>query len=976
MKIKDSYLITTGRNALKAFIILLAGIVMTIAASLFTRHDAVRVSENEFQATCSDVRGKIFDRLNAQAQFLRCGSAFFEASDSVSRNDWRDFYNKSSIDKNLPGIQGFGYSVIIKRENLDDHILRFRKEGFPDYSVLPRDIRDNYTSIIYIEPFEGRNLRAFGFDMYSEPIRRKAMEISRDSNIVMLSGKVTLVQETNEDVQAGSIMYVPVYLHNRPVTTAEERRAAILGWVYCPFRMNDLIDGVLGHWDLQPKGRIRLQIYDEDNTSHEALLFDSQRNDTLNNRENRSYIIPIDYHGKKWTLLFTKAANEDPLILSRVLIVFISGLIISFLLFILSLSLFNTRYRAQQIAERLSAEIKQAAMRLSLATRASGVGIWVFDLVSNNLIWDDQMFKLYGITSGTFSSAYEAWIKCLHPDDAAFGHEQIQMAIRGEKEFNTEFRVCWPDGSVHNLRGIAALQRDETGKPLQMIGTNWDITVQKKTEEALIIAKQEADSANKAKSEFLVNISHEFRTPLNAILGYSEFLASKISDASLRDNIESIKSSGITLLTLVNDFLYLIKLEKGNINLELNYIETLSFFSEFEKIYSFKLAEKGLGFKTDILPETPSLLLLDGVRLRQIIMNLIGNAIKFTETGEVVLRVYAENYRRTKSDQLADIVIEVKDTGIGIPEDYQSKIFEAFSQVGKKTVLSGTGLGLTITYRLVESMNGSVKVISHPGEGSTFIVKVPGTKCRHEKEKAAPGTDLDTESIIFHKAVILVADDREDQRRYIRETFKGTGLTVLEANDGLGALTILKETTPDLFIVDLQVSGLDGNELLSRIKSDQRLKHIPVIAYVASSIKEPDYELIKKGFAGVLRKPLRLDDLFTILMGNLGYDVRETTKNSLFSYDDLNKSEILDLAGLISSLEGTLLEASRTFEVRQPIGEVRKFGQDLAETGRKHNCGFITRYGEELIMAANSFNVEEILRLTRRYHEKISALKQ
>ena len=228
-------------NVWIALIVLFAGLLFTFFATRYTKRIVEKESNNEFKLICSDLGSKINARLHAHAELLRSGSALFSASDSITRNDWRRFYQTSQLGDNLPGIQGFGFAYVVKPTDLKEHYKRIKKEGFPEYKIKPEGIRSDYTSIIYLEPFVGRNLRAFGFDMFSEPTRRKAMEQSRDQDQAILSGKVTLVQETNKDVQAGTLMYVPVYKNGLPTDNIIERRTAIIGWVYSPYRMNDLM---------------------------------------------------------------------------------------------------------------------------------------------------------------------------------------------------------------------------------------------------------------------------------------------------------------------------------------------------------------------------------------------------------------------------------------------------------------------------------------------------------------------------------------------------------------------------------------------------------------------------------------------------------------------------------------------------------------------------------------------------------------
>jgi signal transduction histidine kinase len=348
------------KNSWKAWTVLFIGLVLTFEATYFTEKNVEEIANQDFEFICNDLKIKIDTRLRQHAQLLRSGAALFAASDTVTQEEWRRFNESEKISKNLPGIQGVGYSLIIPKNQLPKHIQFFRKNGFSDYRVVPLGDREIYTSIIYLEPFSGRNLTAFGYDMFSEPIRRKAMEVSRDSNLAMLSGKVILVQETEEDRQVGALMYVPVYRNGMPTNNVEERRAAIKGWVYSPYRMDDLMNGILGNWDLPNKNRIHLRIYDTDNFSDEKLLYDSQRKEKLIYKGNPNLYLklPIEFNGKKWTLLFTGHKENLSILHGEILIVLISGITISLLLFAFSVALINTRLRARQI-QQLNKQLKK-----------------------------------------------------------------------------------------------------------------------------------------------------------------------------------------------------------------------------------------------------------------------------------------------------------------------------------------------------------------------------------------------------------------------------------------------------------------------------------------------------------------------------------------------------------------------------------------------------------------------------------------
>jgi signal transduction histidine kinase len=339
------------KNSWKALVVILLGLVLTFVAVNQTQKNAKDIAIQDFESKGNDIRLKLDARFKAHALLLRSGSSFFAASDTITQEGWRKFIKSEKINKNLPGIQGVGYSVIIPKNQLKQHIQYFRKNGFPDYDVFPSGDRGIYTSVIYLEPFSGRNLRAFGYDMFSEPIRRKAMEISRDSDYAILSGKVILVQETNEGIQSGTLMYVPVYQNGMKINTVEERQAAIKGWVYSPYRMEDLMNGILGNWDLPNENRIHLEIYDNDDISDEALLYDSQSKDKVINKvkQNLYLNLPIEFNGKKWTLQFTGNSENISILHGETFIVLISSITISLLLFALSLAFINANLRAKQI---------------------------------------------------------------------------------------------------------------------------------------------------------------------------------------------------------------------------------------------------------------------------------------------------------------------------------------------------------------------------------------------------------------------------------------------------------------------------------------------------------------------------------------------------------------------------------------------------------------------------------------------------
>jgi PAS domain S-box-containing protein len=545
---------------------------------------------------------------------------------------------------------------------------------------------------------------------------------------------------------------------------------------------------------------------------------------------------------------------------------------------------------------------------------------------------------------------------------------------------NLEFEFIRKDGSTFFVSLNATAIYDSDGKFFRSRSTLFDISERKRAEEALNQAKKEAEEANRAKSEFLANMSHEIRTPMNAVLGYTELLGNTTVNQTQKDYIDSIKSSGRSLLTLINDILDLSKIEAGKLELEYDFIDTYSFFSEFEKIFSLKVSEKGLKFILEISSGTPKGIYIDEARVRQIVFNLIGNAIKFTSEGKITLKVFTENpqivnYSKEKSEELIDLIIEVQDTGIGVSKALQEAIFEPFIQERNFKHYGGTGLGLTISRRLTALMDGTISLRSKPGKGSIFTVRIPGIAY----QRAFSGTNIeihiDPAEIEFDEAVILISDDVEHNRSYIRDALKNTKLRIVEAEDGIAAYKIAKEIVPDLVITDIRMPKMDGFQLLNKMKTNKELEHIPVIAYSASILKSQKERIHNSEFAGLLIKPVKVTELFLELMNILPYkSTKELEQGKLLPEIDLIE-EITNLPGLINSLESDLFTTWKTFAVKQPIKGIRDFGSNLVQLGTHHDSSIIKDYGSELINAADNYNIVAILKLIGKYPGIIENLK-
>ena len=431
---------TVRKSIWLAWVLLSVGLIATTFAAIDMKKDVEADVKRDFDFACSQIQLRIDARMGAHAQILISAAALFDASEEVTREEWHAFTIRQKVEKHLPGIQGIGFSLAIPNWRLAQHIQEIRSQGFPDYTVKPEGDREIYTSIIYLEPFSGRNLRAFGYDMFSEPTRRMAMERARDLDAAVLSGKVILVQETEQNVQAGTLMYVPVYRKGMTTDTVAQRRAALYGWVYSPYRMIDLMQGISRGWDLEAGNRIRLQIFDNGQLSADSLLYDSQPMGEMEtvNEPRLSMQIFTDFNDRIWCLCFTQ--TDGWLSYGRVYSVLSGGSIISLLLFGLIVSLLNTRFRAQKLAYQLNADLRESEANFRTFFESMTDMIMVGTPDGRLLFTNAAVTRTLGYSAEELAAMY---VLDVHPADKRLEAGDIFASMfRGEREICSLPLVC------------------------------------------------------------------------------------------------------------------------------------------------------------------------------------------------------------------------------------------------------------------------------------------------------------------------------------------------------------------------------------------------------------------------------------------------------------------------------------------------------------------------------------------------------
>jgi signal transduction histidine kinase/CheY-like chemotaxis protein len=501
-----------------------------------------------------------------------------------------------------------------------------------------------------------------------------------------------------------------------------------------------------------------------------------------------------------------------------------------------------------------------------------------------------------------------------------------------------------------------------------------DVTARKRAEAELLRAKETALAANGAKSEFLANMSHEIRTPMNAILGFSDLLNRSSLDSKQRGHLQAITSSGKTLLTLINDILDLSKIEAGKLELQYESISLRQIIQEIQQIFSPKATDKGLQLITEIDSDLPPLVSLDEVRVRQILFNIVGNALKFTEQGRVIIRartLAVHEHGRT------DLVIEVEDTGIGIPAQEQARIFESFSQVSGQSTkkFGGTGLGLAITKRLTEMMGGNVSLESEFGHGSAFQLFFP--KVETAGQHAASGAASAPPLSAFESATILVADDSELNRELVNGYFEGTGHRLVFATNGREAVDLARSEKPDVILMDMRMPVLDGFGATMEIKSEEELREIPVLAVTASTLKEGEVK-IRKVCDAFIRKPFSQADLSQELLRFLKLRPETVASAPTPAIDNSESDTELIIRERWPELAEKLAREReevwpglcQTLTVRR----ISQFAGRLQEWGVDYGAPQLRRFGETLERQSQEFDLDNLPKTLAKFPEIICGI--
>jgi PAS domain S-box-containing protein len=607
----------------------------------------------------------------------------------------------------------------------------------------------------------------------------------------------------------------------------------------------------------------------------------------------------------------------------------------------------------QDITERKRVEeaLRINEERLKLATSAGNIGIWDWDVVRNVLTWDDSMYALYGIRKEEFGGAYDAWIATLHPEDRQFTDGEVQAALRGEREYAPEFRIIRPDGNIRTIKASSKTYCDPQGKPLRMVGTNFDITDIKQIEDELrkykdhleeevqsrtadlVLARNAAEAANRAKSVFLSSMSHELRTPLNAILGFSGLMRKDtLLTRMQRENLDIINHSGEHLLNLINDVLEMAKIEAGRVQLESLPFDLGALVRDVTDMMYVRAQEKGLQLLVDQSSEFPRYIKGDEARVRQVLTNLVGNAVKFTQHGGITVRFGLKPHATPPR-----LLIEVEDSGIGISEADQNIIFDPFVQLEKMSTQTGTGLGLTITRQFVQLMRGAISVESQLGKGSIFRVELP-------VDKVAAADVLKPAGVIRGEIAglvpgqpeyrILIVEDQLENQLLLARLMKNVGFKVKVAENGEQAVSLFQSWQPHLIWMDRRMPVMDGIEATRRIRELPGGHDVKIVAVTASAFTEQRDEILAAGMDDFVRKPYRFNEIYECLAKHLSvqYTYADEQLTEETSEVPLTAEMLTVLPQALRQELGTALESLEGERISAVIEQVASYDAELHKT--------------------------------------------
>ncbi|MBI5110059.1 MAG: CHASE domain-containing protein [Rhodocyclales bacterium] len=875
-----------------AWVVLILCLILTGIASQRVKNDIDQHAIATFAGLADELTLHVEEALAAHSLILRGGGALLAASNHVTRSEWRAYAEAMRAEALAPGMHGIAFNPLVTAGERSQHVARLRREGPPDYDIHPGGERPIYAPVQYIEPRQGDNLRALGYDTYSEPVRRAAMEQARDTGRPTLSGIVTLIQEAGPNAPPGVIMYFPVFRRGAPLDDIGQRRAALIGWTSSPYRIVNLMHQILRHHGTNDGKELAVSLHDGSEAAAAGLLFSrGTLSDFVGNsafQQQRGIVA----QGRHWLLRLERDAAATGVSYLPAWITLATGLALSALIVALLLSMLDTREQATRIAEALTRELRksedqlrESEFRWKFALEGSGEGLWDWDIARSTVFFSPVWKRMLGYEEQEIGDELGEWSDRIHPADLPGTMAAVNDYLTGRSpQYLNEHRVRCKDGSYKWIldRGMV-VTRDAAGKPRRMIGTHTDIDARKQAEleltehrdhlESLVgsrtaelaAARDVAEAANRAKSIFLANMSHELRTPMNGIMGMTSLALRGATNERQIDQLRKSLAASQHLMDVINDILDLSKIEAERLSLTADDFVLKDLIRETVDLQEPMARGKGLAITSRIDPSLPRMLNGDAMRLRQILLNFLGNAVKFSERGLITVDVSAAGQ---EAENLM-LRMEVSDQGIGISPEQQARLFSAFTQADESTTrrYGGTGLGLIISKRIAQLMGGDVGVSSQPGLGSRFWATVRLCKIEEQATAAAPDDDAVLSlrrEFAGHR--VLVAEDEPLSREIAGFLVESAGLVPVLAENGAQAAEIAARGECVVVLMDVQMPVMNGLDATRAIRRLANATDIAIIAMTANAFEDDREECLRAGMNDHIGKPVSPELFYRTLL--------------------------------------------------------------------------------------------------------------
>ena len=761
-------------------LILLACMTLTVGAWGWITYDTESRTRERFQRAADNVRETIRLRMEGYESLLRAGSALFDASDNVDRAEWQQFVAGLELKSQYPGVLGLGFARFAPA----GAVATLNKE----VRVWPEGDRDLHAVIVYLEPRSERNNVALGYDMMSEPTRRDALVAAMQTGKMTASGPITLVQEIAGPKQVGFLMFNPVYHRN----SAGHRE--LQGFIYSPFRMGDLMQGMFGD-ELR---EVRLDVHFQDTKGQ--LMYTSARGGMGQSFTRLSSLqyVPVGNNGQSWALNIRPTALFDAAVdQGKSFMLLVMGTLISLLFFGASRNLVHERIAALRAKDQSARQLEEQTANLEesearfrlLTTHIRNHAIVLLDPAGTITTWNEGAEKLFGYPA---SEIVGQPLQVLSTESHAI--TSMTLALEHGQYESTSVRRRRDGSTFLGLKQLFPV-RDEQGRCIGYAMIMRDVTAERAAEKELHAAKTQAESASAAKSAFVANISHELRTPMNAVLGVCQILARTPLNAEQRQYLDMVSGAGRSLLALLNDVLDFSKIEANKLELADDDFLVDDVLSALAAVMAMTSTDKGLALSLCVEADVPVSLHGDVQRVQQVLLNLVSNALKFTERGTVSVHASRD------PAQPGMLRWEVSDTGIGISREQLQRLFTPFSQADASMArrYGGTGLGLAISQRLVQMMGGSIDVASTPGRGTTFTFLMPLRQGDLPDPYALPATRRNWR--------VLYADPRPDLHDDVVQLAARWGWRCDTVDSAAGIDAALARANYDLLIYDSTLAG-------------------------------------------------------------------------------------------------------------------------------------------------------------------------